>query len=269
MKKISIFLLSIIICFSFIGCNSENKSANASDVTESAVTSSTVTDSEESTTDLIEKEESSEKSSTSNSKETSTDKETTKSVNSYSTYKNTTKVTDSKTTSKKATEKTTNGRESQKATTKNESKKTTTNKTNDKKTTSKHTTATQETTKSYVTCYVTVECTAILHNMDKLKEGHEKYVPDNGEIITKKKLKVKNGSTAFDVIKLICDKEDIKLSTSGSGKSVYIKGFNNIDEFDCGGGSGWTYYVNNTFPPKSCGAYTLSDGDVIRFSYVC
>ena len=104
--------------------------------------------------------------------------------------------------------------------------------------------------------------------MDKLKEGHEKYVNQSGYALSKEKVTVKNGSSAYQAVKTACDNNGIKVSTTGSGKKVYISGFGNIDEKDCGSASGWTYYVNGYFPPKSCGAYTVSNGDEIRFSYV-
>lgn len=212
MKKIFIFLISLLLVVSLFGCVKEETEINNS--SSSSVTAS-VTD------------------------ESTTEKET---VSSTIKEEETTKKNE--TATKKAT------------TTKKES------------TTKKETTTKTTTSSSTVTCYVTIEYTAILDNMDKLTEGHEKYVNKNGYALSKEKVTVKKGSSAYQAVKTACDSNGIKVSTTGSGKSVYISGFANIDEKDCTSSSGWTYYVNGYFPPKNCGAYTVSDGDEIKFSYV-
>lgn len=184
-----------------------------------------------------------------------------KEINNSSSSSVTTSVTDESTTEKETVSSTIKEKET---TAKNETE------TKKESTTKKETTTTKKTTtsSSTVTCYVTIEYTAILDNMDKLTEGHEKYVNKNGYALSKEKVTVKKGSSAYQAVKTACDNNGIKVSTTGSGKKVYISGFGNIDEKDCGSASGWTYYVNGYFPPKSCGAYTVSDGDEIKFSYV-
>lgn len=233
MKKISILLLSVLICFSFLGCNNEKQTQASAESSQSSTVSA-------------ESETQTDKDKTEETKETENG-ETTKSQSKTQ--------TDSKSSGGKSEEKSGGNSDTK----------------SDEKTTAKKSSTTKEktTTKSTITCYVTIECTVVLKNMDNLKEGHEKYVPSDGYIVSNETVTVKNGSTAYDAVKEACNKNGVKISTTGSGKSVYIAGFNNLDEFDCGNGSGWTYYVNGSFPPKSCGAYTLSDGDSIRFSYVC
>lgn len=204
MKKISVFILTILLCLTFIGCEKSQATEDTQTVTvqESQTQAEQGSETESGDKIIAEKEESS--ASKENSK----------------------------------TEK------------------------------AKETTTAKTTSSSTVTCYVTIEYTAILDNMDKLKEGHEKYVNQSGYALSKEKVTVKNGSSAYQAVKTACDNNGIKVSTTGSGKKVYISGFGNIDEKDCGSASGWTYYVNGYFPPKSCGAYTVSNGDEIRFSYV-
>lgn len=204
MKKISVFILTILLCLTFIGCEKSQATEDTQTVAvqESQTQAEQGSETENGDKIIAEKEESS--ASKENSK----------------------------------TEK------------------------------AKETTTAKTTSSSTVTCYVTIEYTAILDNMDKLKEGHEKYVNQSGYALSKEKVTVKNGSSAYQAVKTACDNNGIKVSTTGSGKKVYISGFGNIDEKDCGSASGWTYYVNGYFPPKSCGAYTVSNGDEIRFSYV-
>lgn len=233
MKKISIFLLSVLICFSFLGCNNEKQTQ----VNGENYKSSTLLDESEAQTDKEKNEETKE---TENGENTKSQRKT---------------ENDSKSSGEKSEEKS-GGNDGTKSNEKTTAKKSSTTK---EKTTSKST----------VTCSVTIECTVILKNEDKLEKGHESYVPSNGYFAADEKVTLKKGSTAYDAVKEVCSEKGIKISTTGSGKSVYIAGFNNIDQFDCGSGSGWTYYVNGSFPPKSCGAYTLSDGDSIEFIYVC
>lgn len=204
MKKISVFILTILLCLTFIGCEKSQATEDTQTVAvqESQTQAEQGSETENGDKIIAEKEESS--ASKENSK----------------------------------TEK------------------------------AKETTTAKTTSSSTVTCYVTIEYTAILDNMDKLKEGHEKYVNQSGYALSKEKVTVKNGSSAYQAVKTACDNNGIKVSTTGSGKKVYISGFGNIDEKDCGSASGWTYYVNGYFPPKSCGAYTVSNGDEIRFLYV-
>lgn len=141
-------------------------------------------------------------------------------------------------------------------------------------TTTKKKKATATTTKkkkksNTVTCTVTVECTSLLYHMDKLKEGHEEFVPDDGYIIKDYTYKAKKGYTAYDALKDACKKNDIKLTARSTSYGTYVSGINNLDEFDCGDQSGWMYSVNGQFPNTSCGNLTVKDKDNIIFEYVC
>lgn len=120
-----------------------------------------------------------------------------------------------------------------------------------------------------VTCTVTVECISLLYHMDKLKEGHEEFVPDDGYIIKDYTYKAKKGYTAYDALKDACKKSDIKLTAKSTSYGTYVSGINNLDEFDCGDQSGWMYSVNGQFPNTSCGNLTVKDKDNIIFEYVC
>lgn len=120
-----------------------------------------------------------------------------------------------------------------------------------------------------VGCSVTIECKSILDNMEDLKPGHESFVPQNGIIMRRTAVTVKNGSTAYDALKAACDRQGVTMNVSGSVYGKYIVGFNNIDEKDCGKQSGWTYKVNDKSIWQSCDKYVVQDGDVIEFSFVC
>lgn len=191
---------------------------------------------------------------------------TTEKVTAQSTYK--TETSSAKTTTKKATETTSKAKTSSKDTT---TKTTAAKKSTTKKATTKAATKAekQTQTKAKKSCYITVECKSILNNMDKLKEGHEDFVPKNGIIIGKTKCTFKKGESVYDVLKKTCNNKGVKLSSRSTAYGVYVSGINNLDEFDCGKQSGWVYTVNGSSPSFSCGKYTVSNGDEIIFKYVC
>lgn len=161
-------------------------------------------------------------------------------------------------------------------TTKNETTKsnTTVNTTSKKHTanevaTKKPTVTAKPTNSATISCSIKIECISILSNMDKLKAGHEAYVPSNGIILGTSSLTVKNGSTAYDALKTACDNNGISLNITNSSYGKYIAGINYIDEKDCGKYSGWMYKVNDSFPNTSVDKYILKNGDNIVFSYTC
>lgn len=186
------------------------------------------------------------------------------------------KGNESKTTDKQVedtTDKTTESNSASAASKEKEKEKTTSKSSGAAKTTQKKTTqATAKTTKkpesTVSTCTLTIECTAVLDNMSSLKAGHEKYVPDDGYILSNKKMTVSKGDTVYDVLKEACSENGIRLTASNSNFGIYVSGINNIDEKDCGKNSGWTYWVNGNMPMVTCGKYTVNNGDEIKFSYV-
>lgn len=171
------------------------------------------------------------------------------------------------------TDKTTESNSASSASNEKEKEKTTSKSSGASKTTQKKTTpTTAKTTKkpesTVSTCTLTIECTAVLDNMSSLKAGHEKYVPDDGYILSNKKMTVSKGDTVYDVLKEACSENGIRLTASNSTFGIYVSGINNIDEKDCGKNSGWTYWVNDNMPMVTCGKYTVNNGDEIKFSYV-
>ena len=144
------------------------------------------------------------------------------------------------------------------------------NRTTHKQTTKKHTTKRHTTTKSKtITCSITVECKNIQNHMGQLKSGHERFVPEDGVIIHRESHTVSRGSSAYDVLKLACNANGVRLTARPSSYGIYVVGINNLDEKDCGGASGWMYKVNGTAPMISCDKYKLDSGDNLVFYYVC
>ena len=129
--------------------------------------------------------------------------------------------------------------------------------------------ASEKTQREY--CTISVECKSILSNMDKLKAGHESFVPENGIIIAKKQYEISAGDTAFDILKKACADSSVSLESSYSSvfQTYYVEGINQLHEFDCGNESGWKYSVNSVNPNYGASKYKLKNNDSIVFYYVC
>ncbi|MCL2096768.1 MAG: DUF4430 domain-containing protein [Oscillospiraceae bacterium] len=54
---------------------------------------------------------------------------------------------------------------------------------------------------------------------------------------------------------------------SGIGDMIYVKGIDNLFEFDHGALSGWMYFVNGERRGIGCGSYILSGGDCVVWRY--
>lgn len=75
--------------------------------------------------------------------------------------------------------------------------------------------------------------------------------------------------TVLDVLKRTAKENDIQLDYSGSGITAYVKGIDNLYEFDYGTQSGWIYFVDSFegTPGVSCGTFELSENDQIEWIY--
>lgn len=239
MKKIISILICILLCISLIGCSSENEAVTAA--AKITVSDNTFESDESTTKNNIQTEKPTEKIT-----EKATEKTTKKSV-----------VTQTSQPTSKETNTTKNKVTQKSETTKKQHTQAATEKT------------TTTTTTSEVNCTVTIECKKILSNMDNLKEGHEAYVPSDGIILNTYTLSMEKGATVYDAVKNACSDNGISINANKSSYGFYIAGFNNIDEKDCGGGSGWIYFVNGSSPGKSCSKYEIKNGDNIVFSYTC
>jgi len=152
-----------------------------------------------------------------------------------------------------------------------------------KKITSK--TASQKTSyqSKTVTCTIEINCQTILDNIDKLRPEKKAFLPQNGIILSETTVTVVEGSTVFDVIKIICSKNTCTDKCTYCKKtgiqldylynkdldSQYIRGIHQIYEKDCGTGSGWEYSVNGIFPNFGVNKYTVKDNDIIKILYTC
>ena len=76
------------------------------------------------------------------------------------------------------------------------------------------------------------------------------------------------GDTVLDILKNATREARIHMEYTGAGITAYVKGIDNLYEFDKGPDSGWVYYVNDERVGESAGSYTPADGDYIFWRYL-
>ncbi|AVM42964.1 DUF4430 domain-containing protein [Fastidiosipila sanguinis] len=122
--------------------------------------------------------------------------------------------------------------------------------------------------KETIQAELNIDLRDILRNKDSISEDVVKKVPESGYLTKSKKISVEKGSSAWDVVKNYLDENNIPYDAQESQFGVYIKGVNNIHEFDAGKNSGWMYNVNGKTPNVGVSGYTLTDGDKVKLFYV-
>ena len=122
-----------------------------------------------------------------------------------------------------------------------------------------------------LSCTLYIECTTILDNMSDFNTDKLEVLPENGIVLEKCTVSFKDGESVYDVMvrELMARKIHMEASYTPIYDSAYVEGINNLYEFDCGAGSGWTYSVNGSFPNYGCSKYKLSDGDAVEWHYTC
>ena len=125
--------------------------------------------------------------------------------------------------------------------------------------------------KNYIKCDVTIDCTILLSNMDKLNKNARKDVPDSGKLLDKTSIKIKKGSSAYDVLTAVCKLKKIAYDAEYSPiyKTSYVKGIGYLYEKMAGDMSGWLYLVDGVTPNVGSSAYKLKGGEHIEWTYTC
>ena len=122
-----------------------------------------------------------------------------------------------------------------------------------------------------LTCTVSISCTTVLDNWDKLSEAKRSIVPSNGIILGTVTVELQEGDTVFSVLQRVVSDYNIQMEYSVSPlyQTTYIEGLGNLYEKDCGARSGWMFAVNGVFPNYGASDCTVQDGDSIRWLYTC
>lgn len=118
-------------------------------------------------------------------------------------------------------------------------------------------------------CTISITCEAVLEHLDAMEPAKAELVPAGGSILSTTTVTVTEGESVYDVLRRVCTNAGIPLDASitpGYG-SAYVRGIQNIYEFDCGSLSGWKYRVNGIVPNYGCSSYILQEGDNIQFYF--
>ncbi len=91
------------------------------------------------------------------------------------------------------------------------------------------------------------------------------YISENGVILADTEVVIEEGETVYDILQQMAREYGIAVD----GDADYIKGIQYLYEFDYGDLSGWMYFVDGVAPSVACGAYELSDGEVVVWRYTC
>lgn len=120
-------------------------------------------------------------------------------------------------------------------------------------------------------CTISISCASILNHMDTLDSAKAALVPSDGVILGTTTVTVTEGESVYDVLRRTCTDAGIPLDASIAPAygTAYVRGINNIYEFDCGSVSGWKYYINGTYTNYGCSTYILKEGDSIQWDYSC
>ena len=126
-------------------------------------------------------------------------------------------------------------------------------------------------TEAAYTCYISIECSTILNNLDMLDPAKLEMVPSDGYIFYSTAVSFYEGESVYDVLQRVSTEYGIHMESEFTPiyNSAYVEGINNLYEFDCGALSGWMYRVNGWYPNYGCSRYLLKDGDEIEWRYTC
>jgi hypothetical protein len=97
----------------------------------------------------------------------------------------------------------------------------------------------------------------------------DKLTINKGYVVSETSVELKNGDTAWSVLKRILETRGINYSAIWNEDygSIYVQSISGDGEFDHGSGSGWMYNVNGTYPNVGASESTLQDGDSVQWRY--
>lgn len=122
-----------------------------------------------------------------------------------------------------------------------------------------------------LTCTLSVSCSSVLENIDKLKGNKKELIPKDGIILKEIEVEFFPDESVFDVLcrELRNNNVHFEFVKTPAYNSAYIEGIANLYEFDCGELSGWLYRVNGVKPTYGSSQYKLKNNDRIEFFYSC
>lgn len=122
-----------------------------------------------------------------------------------------------------------------------------------------------------ITCSLEITCHQLVKNKESAEKSIEKYIPANGEILSKVTVKIKAGATAYDLLSTVCKASGVALDAEYTPVygTYYVRGIGHIYEKQAGKRSGWIYKINGVSPNVGASDYKLSDGDICSWCFTC
>jgi hypothetical protein len=90
---------------------------------------------------------------------------------------------------------------------------------------------------------------------------------EHGVILSAQSVPIEQGDTVLDVLSRVVKGKKIQMEYSGVKATAYVKGIDNLYEFDDGPKSGWMVKVNGKTADRSAGNYPVKAGDTIEWLY--
>lgn len=122
-----------------------------------------------------------------------------------------------------------------------------------------------------ISCTVQIRCDSLVQKKDEAAKSMKKYIPSDGTVLKELQVNIEEGSSAYDVLSLVCEAENIPLDAEYTPlyKSYYVKGIAHLYAGKAGKYSGWLYQVNGKSPEVAASDYTVEKGDSIVWGYTC
>lgn len=121
------------------------------------------------------------------------------------------------------------------------------------------------------TCTISINCSTLLSHLDTMDQSKREFVPSDGWILKPTVVSFTSGQSVHDVLQKVCQDNGIQMDSTFSAvyNSAYVRGINQLYEFNGGELSGWMYNVNGWFPNYGCSQYAVKSGDIINWVYTC
>lgn len=120
------------------------------------------------------------------------------------------------------------------------------------------------------TCTLEIRCDVLSKDLSQLIDpAKAAYVPGDGAILHKMEVVFEEGENVYHLLLRICREQGIPVSSSYTEeyKAMYVRGINNIFEFEGGEFSGWLYSVNGVYPKIGSSLYLINKGDTVLWEY--
>ena len=120
-----------------------------------------------------------------------------------------------------------------------------------------------------ISCTIEIRCDNATARKDTVNPSIASRIPDDGTILEVTTYTAVEGFTVYDVLAAVTAMHDPVIPIVANSDKSYVSSINNLSEKNVGPQSGWTYRVNGVLPMMAANQYTVKDGDVIKWIYVC